>query len=44
VSRATSIPFLLERKIVVLQHRLPELFKRVDALEGLLRDAEKSSS
>jgi UDP-3-O-[3-hydroxymyristoyl] glucosamine N-acyltransferase len=31
-----AIPFLLERKIAVLSQRLPELFKRVDALEAQL--------
>ena len=28
-----SLPLLLEQKIVILRNRLPELFKRVDALE-----------
>ena len=28
-----SMPLLLEQKLTVLRHRLPELFKRVDALE-----------
>ena len=31
-----AIPFLLERRLVVLQHRLPDLFKRVGALEARL--------
>lgn len=39
-----AIPYLLERRIAVLQQRLPELFKRVDALEGQILGAEKSSS
>ena len=39
-----ALPYLLERRIAVLQPRLPELFKRVDALEAQLRDAEKTSS
>jgi len=30
-----SLPLLLEQKIVILRNRLPELFKRVDALEKL---------
>jgi UDP-3-O-[3-hydroxymyristoyl] glucosamine N-acyltransferase len=30
-----SLPILLESKLIVLRHRLPELFKRVDALEKL---------
>jgi UDP-3-O-[3-hydroxymyristoyl] glucosamine N-acyltransferase len=36
-----AIPYLLERRITVLHHRLPELFKRVDALEEQIK---KSSS
>ena len=28
-----SVPILLEQKLVILRNRLPELFKRVDALE-----------
>jgi UDP-3-O-[3-hydroxymyristoyl] glucosamine N-acyltransferase len=32
-----AIPFLLERRIAVLQRRLPDLFKRVEALEGAKR-------
>lgn len=39
-----AMPYLLERRIVVLQQRLPDLFKRVDALEAQLRDTEKTSS
>lgn len=39
-----AIPYLLERRIVILNQRLPELFKRVDAVEALLRDAKKASS
>lgn len=39
-----AMPYMLERKIAVLQRRLPELFKRVDALEEQLVDAKKSSS
>ena len=30
----------LERRVVVLNRKLPELFKRVDALERHVRDAE----
>lgn len=44
VNGTPAIPYLLERRIAVLQHRLPDLFKRVDALEAQLRDAEKTSS
>jgi UDP-3-O-[3-hydroxymyristoyl] glucosamine N-acyltransferase len=29
-----SMPVLLEQKLTILRKRLPELFKRVDALEG----------
>jgi UDP-3-O-[3-hydroxymyristoyl] glucosamine N-acyltransferase len=31
-----SLPMLLEQKIVILRNRLPDLFKRVDALEKLV--------
>lgn len=36
VNGTPAIPYLLERRIAVLQQRLPELFKRVDALEAQL--------
>jgi UDP-3-O-[3-hydroxymyristoyl] glucosamine N-acyltransferase len=36
-----AIPYMLERRIAVLQQRLPDLFRRVDALETA---AEKTSS
>lgn len=39
-----AVPYLLERRIAVLQQRLPELFKRVDTLEVQILGAEKSSS
>lgn len=39
-----AIPYLLERRIAVLQQRLPELFRRVDTLEAQVVDAKKSSS
>lgn len=29
-----AIPYMLERRLVVLSHKLPELFKRVEILEG----------
>ncbi len=32
-----SMPLLLEQKLTVLRHRLPELFKRVDSLEKLAK-------
>jgi len=44
VNGMPAIPFILERRIAVLQQRLPALFKRVDALERQLFDAKKSSS
>jgi UDP-3-O-[3-hydroxymyristoyl] glucosamine N-acyltransferase len=44
VNGTPAIPYLLERKIAVLQQRLPELFKRVDSLEAQIVDAKKSSS
>jgi hypothetical protein len=31
------MPYLLERKIAVLQQRLPELFRRVDTLEAQVK-------
>ncbi len=36
-----AIPYLLERRIAVLQQKLPDLFRRVDALE---QKGEKASS
>ncbi len=44
VNGTPALPYLLERKIAVLQRRLPDLFKRVDSLEAQLLDAKKSSS
>ena len=41
INGTPAIPYMLERRIAVLQHRLPNLFKRVDALEEQLK---KSSS
>jgi len=34
-----AMPYLLERRIAVLQRRLPDLFHRVDALEAQIRSA-----
>lgn len=34
VNGTPAIPYMLERRIAVLQQRLPELFKRVDAIEA----------
>jgi UDP-3-O-[3-hydroxymyristoyl] glucosamine N-acyltransferase len=39
-----AIPYLLERRVAVLQPKLPELFRRVSSLEAQLLDAKKSSS
>ena len=41
VNGTPAIPYMLERRIAILQNRLPDLFKRVDALEEQLK---KSSS
>jgi UDP-3-O-[3-hydroxymyristoyl] glucosamine N-acyltransferase len=41
INGTPAIPFQLERRIAVLQQRLPDLFRRVDALEQQLK---KSSS
>ena len=37
VNGSPAIPFMLERRIAILKQRLPELFRRVDALEARLR-------
>lgn len=39
-----AIPYLLERRIAVLRMRLPEVFRRVDALEVELERLKKSSA
>lgn len=44
VNGTPALNYSLERRLVVLQRRLPDLFKRVDTLEAQLLDAEKSSS
>jgi len=44
VNGTPAIPFLLERRVAVLQPKLPELFRRVERLESQLLDAKKSSS
>jgi len=44
VNGTPAIPYLLERRIAVLQRRLPDLFRRVDSLEEQISDAEKSSA
>lgn len=40
VNGTPAIPYILERRLAVLQQRLPDLFKRVDALEAQLVDSE----
>ena len=44
VNGTPAIPFQLERRLAVLHQRLPDLFKRMDALEQQLADAKKSFS
>lgn len=44
VNGTPAIPYMLERRIAVLQQRLPDLFKRVETLEEQLEAAKKSSS
>lgn len=38
-----AIPYLLERRLVILNHRLPDLFKRVDALEIIMADSRSNA-
>lgn len=44
VNGTPAIPYLLERRIAVLHQRLPDLFRRVDALAEAIAAAKKSSS
>jgi UDP-3-O-[3-hydroxymyristoyl] glucosamine N-acyltransferase len=44
INGTPAVPYLLERRIAVLQQRLPELFKRVNALEQQLAIEKKPSS
>ena len=44
VSGFPAMPYHLERRLVVLQRRLPELFKRVDAQGALLEGLKKTSA
>jgi UDP-3-O-[3-hydroxymyristoyl] glucosamine N-acyltransferase len=44
VNGTPAIPFQLERRVAVLQPKLPELFRRVDRIEAQLLDTKKSSS
>ncbi len=43
VNGSPAIPYMLERRIAVLRERLPDLFRRVDALEGVIGDLKKLS-
>lgn len=44
VNGTPAFTYSQERRVAILYRRLPDLFKRVDALEGRRTDAEKSSS
>jgi UDP-3-O-[3-hydroxymyristoyl] glucosamine N-acyltransferase len=44
INGTPAISYQLERRLVILHQRLPELFKRVDGLEAQIRDAKKTSS
>ena len=39
VNGTPAMPYMLGHRLEVLHRRLPELFKRVDALESLLKEA-----
>jgi UDP-3-O-[3-hydroxymyristoyl] glucosamine N-acyltransferase len=39
-----AIPYLLERRIAVLQQRLPDLFRRVDQLQAEVQELKKTSA
>ena len=39
-----AIPYLLERRVAVLQRRLPELFRQVETLTAALDDLKKTSA
>ncbi len=39
-----ALPFHLERRLVVLNRKLPDLFKRVDQLDTLLQEIKKTSA
>jgi UDP-3-O-[3-hydroxymyristoyl] glucosamine N-acyltransferase len=44
VKGSPCMPYNLEQRFNVLKKKLPELFKRVDALETLMDDSKKSSA
>jgi UDP-3-O-[3-hydroxymyristoyl] glucosamine N-acyltransferase len=39
-----AMPYMLERRIAVLQRRLPDLFKQVSALQEVCDSLKKSSA
>ena len=39
-----AMPYMLERRIVVLQRRLPDLFKQVSSLKETLAELKKTSA
>ena len=43
VNGSPALPYMLERRIAVLRERLPDLFRRVDALEAVIADLKKLS-
>jgi UDP-3-O-[3-hydroxymyristoyl] glucosamine N-acyltransferase len=44
VKGSPCLPYQLEQRVNVLRRKLPDLFKRVDALEAVLEDLKKSSA
>lgn len=44
VNGTPAMPYMLERRIAVLKPKLPELFRRVDALEAALDELKKASA
>jgi UDP-3-O-[3-hydroxymyristoyl] glucosamine N-acyltransferase len=44
VKGSPCLPYNLEQRINVLRKKLPDLFKRMDAVEGALEDLKKSSA
>jgi len=43
VNGSPAIPYMLERRVAVLRERLPDLFRRVDALEEVIAGLKKLS-
>jgi UDP-3-O-[3-hydroxymyristoyl] glucosamine N-acyltransferase len=44
VNGTPAIPYMLERRLAVLQPKLPELFRRVDALQAEIERLKKASA